>query len=88
MNPPESGYTSEGIKRATVEQQAAINNAKGNEPQDKPGAKNEQAINAQANAMHDNASQADADTYHGHGHARHRYWGLEDNVSNISESRY
>jgi hypothetical protein len=71
-----------------VERLAAINNAEGNEPQDKPGAENEHTGNAQANATYNNASQADADTNHGCGHARHRYWGLEDNVSNVSESRY
>ncbi len=86
--PPESGYTPEGVERATAERQAASNNAEGNKPQDKPGAKNKQASNAQANATLDNASQANADTYHGCGHARHRYWGLEDNVSDVSESRY
>jgi hypothetical protein len=86
--PPESGYTPEGVERATTEQEAAINNAEGNEPQDEPGAENEQASNAQANATHDNASQAAADTYHGRGHARHRYWGLKDNVSDISKLRY
>jgi hypothetical protein len=71
-----------------AERQAVIDNVEGNEPQDKPGVKNEQASNAQANAMHDNASQADANTDHGRGHARHRYWGLKDNISEVSESRY
>ncbi len=85
--PPESGYTPEGVEQATAEQQAAINNAEGNEPQDEPGAKNEHTGNAQANATYDNASQANADTDHGRGHARHRYWGLEDNVSDVSKSR-
>jgi hypothetical protein len=86
--PPESGYTPEGVEQATAERQAAIDNAEGNEPQDEPGAENEHTGNAQANAMYNNASQADADTNHGCGHAHHQYWGLEDNVSNVSESRY
>jgi hypothetical protein len=86
--PPESGYTPEGVKQATAERQAAIDNAEGNKPQDEPGAKNEQASNAQANAMHNNTSQAATNNYHGRGHARHRYWGLEDNISDVSESRY
>jgi hypothetical protein len=73
----------------TAEQQAAIDNAEGNKPQDKPGAENKQASNAhQANATHDNASQADADTNYCRGHTRHRYWGLEDSISDIFKSRY
>jgi hypothetical protein len=86
--PPESGYTPEGVEQETAERQAAINNGEGNEPQDELGAENEYTSNAQANAMFENASQADADTNHGCGHAHHRYWGLKDNIRDISKSRY
>ncbi len=73
---------------ANGEQQAAADNAGGNEHHQVRGTTDVQANGTQANAVPANAARANANTTWGRKLGRNNYWGLHDDFREVSKPKY
>ncbi len=73
---------------ASAEQQAATDNAGGNEHHQMQGTTDVQANGTQANAVPANAARANNNTTEGRELGRNNYWGLRNNFSEVSKPKY